>query len=210
MPPTPPARLRLLQAMIDAIWERSYGTATVEEICDRAAVGKGSFYHFFKSKTALAIAALDHLWETRSRPALDEIFSPSRPPLARFERLIGHWYTVVVELYHEKGRVLGCPYFNLGAEVASGEPELGAKVREILDRYQGYLEATLHEANARGDISTEDPANTANCLFAMIEGCSTQARIHNDPERVLHFADAFGRMIGVTLTPDLAASPATI
>jgi TetR/AcrR family transcriptional repressor of nem operon len=193
--------------MIDSIWERSYGSASVDGICERAEVGKGSFYHFFKSKTALAIAALDHLWETQSRPDLDEIFSPIRPPLARFERLIGHWYTMSLQVLEEKGRVLGCPYFNLGAEVAAAEPELGTKVREILDRFQGYLEASLHEANARGDISIDDPANTASCLFAMIEGCSTQARIHNDPERVHNFADAFGRMIGASLTPNIA--PAT-
>ncbi|MDE0827432.1 MAG: TetR/AcrR family transcriptional regulator, partial [Akkermansiaceae bacterium] len=55
----------------------------VDGICKRAELGKGSFYHFFKSKTALAIAALDHLWETQSRPDLDEIFADA------FRRMIG-------------------------------------------------------------------------------------------------------------------------
>jgi len=88
MPPPSSARLRLLEATINALWERRYGSVSVDAICLRADVRKGSFYHFFKSKTELAVAALDHLWETRSRPAIDEIFSPTRPPLARFERLI--------------------------------------------------------------------------------------------------------------------------
>lgn len=192
--------------MVEAIWERSYGAVSVDSICERADVRKGSFYHFFKSKTALAVAALDHLWETHSRPALDEMFSPVNPPLARFERLIEFWYLKSVECLRTKGRVLGCPYFNLGAETASAEPELAAKVSEILDCYQGYLEATLHEANARGDIKITDPAETAACLFSMIEGSSTQARIHNDPERVRHFAGAFSRMIGAELNPDLSGT----
>lgn len=199
------ARTRLLEAMIDAIWERSYGGVSVDAICERADVRKGSFYHFFKSKSSLAVAALDHLWESQSRPALDDIFSPTRPPLKRFELLMESWYQKSVDCLREKGRVLGCPYFNLGAEAAGGEPELTAKVSEILDRYQSYLESTLLEAKARGDVDIEDPAQTAACLFSMIEGSSTQARIHNDPERVRHFSEAFSRMIGAELCPDLGS-----
>lgn len=210
MPATSTARIRLLEAMIETIWERSYGSASVEAICERADVRKGSFYHFFKSKTALAIAALDHLWETQSRPALEEIFSPSSPPLARFERLIEFWYRKSIECQQEKGRVLGCPYFNLGAETASDEPELTAKVREILDRNQDYLEANLREAKARGEIDITSPAETAGCLFSMVEGCSTQARIHNDPERVRYFTEAFSRMIGAKLHPDLESIAAPL
>ncbi len=200
--PAPDSRTRLLESMVDAIWERSYGAVSVDAICERADVRKGSFYHFFKSKTALAVAALEHLWETQSRPALNEIFSPTCPPLERFERMIAFWYQRSVECQAEKGRVLGCPYFNIGAETASAEPELAAKVREVLARYQATLESTLHEANSRGELDIADPAATAESLFALVEGCSTQARIHNDPERVHHFADAFGRVIGAELTPD--------
>ena len=196
------SRTRLLESMLGAIWERSYGMVSVDAICERADVRKGSFYHFFKSKTALAVAAMEHLWETRSRPALNDIFSASRPPLARFERLIEFFYMRTIQCQVENGRVLGCPYFNLGAEIASAEPELAEKVCEILNRFQAFLEAALHEANSRGDIEIANPAETAGCLFAMIEGCSTQARIHNDPEKVRHFADAFGRVIGANLNPN--------
>ncbi|MCH7224988.1 TetR/AcrR family transcriptional regulator [Haloferula sp. A504] len=197
------ARFRLLEAMIGAIWESSYGTSSVERICERADVRKGSFYHFFKSKTALAIAALDHLWETESRPNLDRIFSHSQPPLSRIERLLEHGYRKTLECRAEHGRVLGCPYFNIGAEIASAEPELAAKVREILDAFQGYLEAALRDARDAGVVDIRSPDETAACLFSMLEGASTQARIHNDPERVRHFADAFSRVIGAELNPDL-------
>ena len=200
------SRTRLLEAMLGAIWERSYGAASVEAICERADVRKGTFYHFFKSKAALAMAAMEHFWERHSQPALDEIFSVDRPPLKRFERLIGYWYQHTVECQREKGRVLGCPYFNLGAETASVEPELATKVREILDRYQAQLEVTLEEARLAGDIQIGDAAETAGSLFSLIEGCSMQARIHDDPERVRHFSEAFGRVIGAPLDPDFSTA----
>jgi TetR/AcrR family transcriptional repressor of nem operon len=200
--PVADSRTRLLESMVDAIWERSYGAVSVDAICERADVRKGTFYHFFKSKSALAVAALDHLWESRSRPALDEIFSPARQPLERLERLIEYWYQRTIEYQSEKGRVLGCPYFNIGAEMAPVEPEVANKVREVLDLYQSALRRTLVDANQRGDIEIADPEETADSLFSMIEGCSMQARIHDDPERVRHFADAFGRVIGAKLEPN--------
>ncbi len=200
-----PARIRLLEAMIGAIWESSYGTSSVDRICERADVRKGSFYHFFKSKTALAVAALDHLWETESRPNLERIFSASLPPLTRFERLIEHGYRKTLECRERHGRVLGCPYFNIGAETAAAEPELAAKVRELLDAFQAYLEEGLRDAKEAGLVDITSPGETAACLFSMLEGSSTQARIHNDPERVRHFSEAFSRVIGAELHPDLDA-----
>ncbi len=198
-----PARIRLLEAMVGAIWERSYAATSVDRICELADVRKGSFYHFFKSKTALAVAALDHLWETESRPNLERVFHPSLPPLVRFERLIEHGHRRTLEVRERFGRVLGCPYFNLGAETAAAEPELAAKVREILDAFQKYLETALREACEAGLIDLDSPESTATCLFSMLEGASTQARIHDDPERVRHLADAFSRVIGAELRPDL-------
>lgn len=202
-----PARLRLLEAMVDAIWESSYATSSVERICERADVRKGSFYHFFRSKTALAVAALEHLWETRSLPALTEVFTSERTPRERIEKLIEYWHQRTIETLEEKGRVLGCPYFNVGAETAAAEPELAAKAREILDRYQDQFEATLREGKELGEFSIDDPAETAACIFSMMEGCSTQARIHNDPERVHHLTDPIGRLIGAELNPAAAAIP---
>ncbi len=74
---TADSRTRLLEAMLGAIWERSYGAASVDAICERADVRKGSFYHFFKSKAALAMAAMEHLWERHSQPASTRFFPQS-------------------------------------------------------------------------------------------------------------------------------------
>jgi TetR/AcrR family transcriptional regulator, transcriptional repressor for nem operon len=71
-----------MDAIIDLMWAQSYGSVTVDAICERAGVKKGSFYYFFKSKTELTLDALEHLW-TQVRPELDEIFSASVPPIQR-------------------------------------------------------------------------------------------------------------------------------
>lgn len=44
------AKERLLEAVIELIWTGSYGSTSVDQICERAGVKKGSFYHFFESR----------------------------------------------------------------------------------------------------------------------------------------------------------------
>src|ERR1051326_1563388 len=53
------AKERLMDAVLELIWTGSYGSTTIDQICDKAGVKKGSFYYFFESKADLAVAALD-------------------------------------------------------------------------------------------------------------------------------------------------------
>ena len=52
------AREKLMSAILELIWSGSYGNTTIDQICERAGVKKGSFYYFFDSKADLAVAAI--------------------------------------------------------------------------------------------------------------------------------------------------------
>lgn len=58
--PRPDARTRLLDAAIRIVRERGYAATTVDDLCQAAGVTKGSFFHHFASKEALAAAAAGH------------------------------------------------------------------------------------------------------------------------------------------------------
>lgn len=60
----PPARARLLDAALTLIRTVGYEAATVDELCRAAGVTKGAFFHHFKSKEDLAVAAAAHWSET--------------------------------------------------------------------------------------------------------------------------------------------------
>ena len=75
---------RLTDAALDLIWHNSYGATSVDAICERAGAKKGSFYYFFKSKAALTAAALEAEWN-KNKKNMDALFSPTIPPLERFD-----------------------------------------------------------------------------------------------------------------------------
>src|SRR5262249_3037484 len=133
------ARERLVEATIDLLWSESYGAVSVDAICERAGAKKGSFYHFFKSKDELVIAALDAHWESR-KPTLDRLFPPSVPPLERLRAYFENVYQRQTELGAKYGAPQGCFYTKLGIEV-SQQTEIGKKVQDILAAYTRYYES---------------------------------------------------------------------
>jgi TetR/AcrR family transcriptional repressor of nem operon len=56
----PDARSKLLDAASLLIRTKGYSATSVDELCAAAGVTKGAFFHHFKSKNALAVAAADY------------------------------------------------------------------------------------------------------------------------------------------------------
>jgi TetR/AcrR family transcriptional repressor of nem operon len=53
------ARSKLLDAAIEIIRKKGYAATSVDELCARAGVTKGAFFHHFPSKDSLAVAAVN-------------------------------------------------------------------------------------------------------------------------------------------------------
>lgn len=175
------AKERLMNAVGELIWTGSYGSTTIDQICEKAGVKKGSFYYFFDSKADLAVTAIDTDWEKR-RVELDSLFSPTVPPLERLRRYCDYGYRLQNELKTRCGCVLGCPLFSLGSEVSTQEGRLQKKIQEILDQKRKYLETAIRDAHAAGLIHAPNAAAKARMLYAYYQGLLTEARIQNNLE----------------------------
>ena len=57
-----PTPIRLQEALYELMWHQSYGRVTIDAICERAGVRKGSFYHAYPDKATLAIEAFEFVW----------------------------------------------------------------------------------------------------------------------------------------------------
>ncbi|MEJ1974359.1 MAG: TetR/AcrR family transcriptional regulator [Lacunisphaera sp.] len=195
---TSDANERLMDAALDLIWEESYGAVTIDDICNRAEVKKGSFYYFFKSKSELAIAALERLWNVESKPKMDSLFSPSVEPLARIAAYMNFIYASQEEIRTKHGRVLGCPVVSVGSETCActEASAIGSKIREMFSRKSRYYESAIRDALAEGSIEPCDPAEKAIAMTGLIEGTLTQARILNDLSVLKSLPDLVLRVLG--------------
>jgi TetR/AcrR family transcriptional repressor of nem operon len=198
------AKQRLMDAVSELIWTGSYGSTTIDHICDKAGVKKGSFYYFFDSKADLAEAAIEEEWQQR-RHDLDAIFSPTIPPLERLRRHCEYGYKLQEEIQAKCGCVLGCPLFSLGAEVSTQENRLQKKIQGILDYKLKYLESCIRDAHAAGLIHAPDAAAKARTLFAYYQGLLTEARIRNSLEMLKDAVQGTFELLGVKKPQEVSA-----
>ncbi len=190
------AKQRLMEAVKELIWTGSYGSTTIDQICDKAGVKKGSFYYFFDSKAELAETAIEEDWQKR-RVDLDAIFSCTVPPLQRIEKYLQYGYELQAEIKAKCGCVLGCPLFSLGAEVSTQESRLQKMIQGILDFKCKYLESCIRDAHAAGLINVPDAAAKARTLFAYYQGLLTEARIRNNLEILREAPQGTRELLGV-------------
>ncbi len=135
-----PARQKLLNAALALIREKGYASTTVDELCASAGVAKGSFFHHFNDKEALAVAAADY-W--------------SKMTGALFEAAPYHKHKDPLE------RVLGYIDFRksiLRGEVAEFTCLVGTMVQEVYESNPAIRDAcdasiSNHAAKVEADIA---------------------------------------------------------
>jgi TetR/AcrR family transcriptional repressor of nem operon len=198
------AKQRLMEAVRELMWTGSYGSTTIDQICEKAQVKKGSFYYFFDSKADLAETALNEEWAEK-RAELDPVFSPTVPPLERLRKYCGLMCQFQAEIKQKYGKVLGCPLFSIGSEVSTQEDRLQQKIEEILDYKRKYFESAIRDAHAAGLINAPDAAAKARNLFAYYQGLLTEARIYDDLEIVRGAVDGTYELLGAKKPAAIAA-----
>ena len=205
MPRVSDMKERLLDAAMDLIWENSYGATSVDAICDRAGAKKGSFYYFFKSKSELAAAALEDCWN-KKRAEMDSIFSPTVPPLERFDRYFDFVHDRLAEVQKKCGSILGCPFISVGSEVSTQDQIVRETIDRIMDRKVNYFVSAVRDAAAEGLIDAPDPVAKARALFSCYQGMMAQARIQNDIELLRGFKEVAMEVLGVKRASAISSS----
>jgi TetR/AcrR family transcriptional repressor of nem operon len=196
MPRSSTARARLIDSASQVIHERSYATASIDELCAAAGVTKGSFYYFFPSKRDLALAAIDARWAHAQTAILEPAFAPDVEPLERIVR----FFHCAAE--HQRGPVLhGCPFGNLAIEVSTQDTIIRDTVRDVFDGYCRYFEAALHEAAASGAVRTSSVPDAARALLAYFQGALLLAKTHNDATLIDELADRALDLVGAQHDP---------
>ena len=186
---------KLLNTAVELIWENSYGSISVDDICSRAGVNKGSFYYAFKSKSELAVAAFENHWN-KKRALMDQIFSSQVSPLERLENYCNRIVQDQLEKHAKIGKLCGCPFSSVGSELSTQDESIRKKAHELSERSMKYLAAALRDAAAEGTLEVKDPVELAREVFCYTAGLIMQAKIENNPAVLKCMKKGVFRLLG--------------
>lgn len=176
---TSDAKQKILGVAQSLIELHGYSALGVAEICKAAGVPKGSFYYFFESKEALALAVIDESWGAQLRD-WTRILKGEGEPLRRLRRLFDHTEECQRAGQRSCGSVSGCLFGNLTLEMSTQTAAIRERLQQIFEAQVDLVAAVVIEARDRGDIGVADAHEAARSIVAQLEGQVLFAKLYND------------------------------
>jgi AcrR family transcriptional regulator len=160
-------RARLLQAAAECFAQHGYDGTGVAEICERAGMSKGAFYHHFPTKQAMFLALLDHwLGELDGQMSALQAAAPTVPEaLRQTARVVPHVFEA------STGQM---PMFLEFLAQASRDPETWRATIEPYHRYHALFARMVAAGIAEGSLRPVDPAAAAHAILSFAVGLVLQ------------------------------------
>ena len=198
---TSQVREKLIEAASRLMWQRGFVDVGVSELCAAADAKPGSFYYFFKSKSALAVAALEAHWLRHETLVLIPAGSPKNP-LERIERYI----ELLAEHTVLDSNVMGSPFGNMSGSLGALDDVVKETLRDIYGRHYAFFADLLREAHNNRQIRVSDIDRKAKSMVALIEGSQGLAHLHNDPQLLKSLLNDLYKVVGpiksLNMTPE--------
>ena len=187
----PSAREEIVQAGLKCLVEKGFNAVGVQDITDTAGVPKGSFYNHFVSKEALGVEIVERYGANQTRREI--LTDPSVPPLQRLRRHFDRISALFAESHFKRNCILG----GFSAELANQSETIRESLRKLYGQWTRDLEATIAEAQAKGEIANKTKASDlAAFLLDSYEGALLRARVERNRkpfDRFMKFA--FGELL---------------
>ena len=172
------SKVRLLNAALDVIRTKGYAATTVDDICNAAGLTKGSFFHHFRSKEALALAAADHF-----AAMADALFdaAPYRAEQDPFDRILGY-VEFRASILRGDPPEFTCLLGTMVQETYQTHPAIRAACEKHITAHAATLEADIAEAKRRyAPTAPWTPESLALYTQAVIQGAFVLAKATGGP-----------------------------
>ena len=167
---------KILHAAKTLMLSKGYPATTVDEICAKAKVSKGSFYHAFSSKEELGLSLLEWYHQGGAEKIFGGSFNEVKDPKKKMLEFLDHVDRSSKELWSH-----GCLLGSLGTELAETNPKIRAKVSSRFNKLTLRLEEILEPAAKRNTAhGGPSAAELAEQFLVMLEGSIVLARVNKD------------------------------
>lgn len=196
---TPDARRKLLDAALGVIRSKGYSATSVDELCAAAGVTKGAFFHHFKSKDALGVAAAEH-WSAQTGALFaDAAYHDLYKPL---DRVLGY---LALRKALLQGRVpeFTCLVGTMVQETYESAPSIRAACERSITDHAATLEADIEAAmRERGMTPTWTAKSLALHTQAVLQGAFILAKAKGGAEIAADSIDHLVRYVRLLFSPD--------
>ena len=158
---------KILSAAIECFEEKGFENTPIEDICERAGITKGGFYHHFANKQELFLKMLD-AWINKVSANADLEGLPS-----------GDVYQTMLEIPRKLGPVFEetksqLPLFLEIYLRGIKDPELNKVMIKAMNMFMAFFEGIIEEGLKKKAITDSDPKELPRILFALTIGLMMQ------------------------------------
>lgn len=173
---SPPSRKKLLTAARALMLAQGFAATSLDQICEKAGLTKGCFFHYFDGKEALGKALLSE-WAQSLEDGRSALFGDAPDPLDRVYHYIDSFAALAREGSLGKGCLLGV----FAGELAD-VPQIRQACAEGFKAWSAPLARELEAARKkRAPRARFDAAALADHFVALIEGAILVAKARKDP-----------------------------
>lgn len=186
------AREKLLAAARDVIRRKGFAATSVEDLCRTAGVTKGAFFHHFRSKEALGVAAATFWAETTSAFFAGAPYHGPDDPLDRVLAYIDFRRQIIA------GDIaaFSCLVGTMTQEVYDAHPAIRDACRASILGHAATLEPDIEAAMADRGINAEwTAASLAKHTQAVLQGAFILAKATGDAETARESVDHLKRYV---------------
>lgn len=166
---------KILAAARELMLALGYSATSVDEICTRAGVSKGSFYHFFPTKEDLGLAVLNAFYHDGVDRVRDGAYIRVADPTRRLLGFFDHIESAAPEFWEH-----GCLMGNFASELGATSPAIARRIDQVFTELAGGLAPIF--APVANDAA--ESVELAEQLLMTIEGAIIIGRAHDDPGRI--------------------------
>jgi TetR/AcrR family transcriptional repressor of nem operon len=173
------SRVRLLDAALHVIRARGYSATRIEDVCAAARLTKGSFFHHFKSKEDLALAAA-----ARFATMADALFAaaPYRMATDPLDRLLGY-VDFRISILQGSLPDFTCLLGTMVQEAFDSHPDIRAACNTHITAHAAMLAQDIAEAKRR--YAPDAPWSAESLALhaqAVIQGAFILAKARQGPQ----------------------------
>jgi TetR/AcrR family transcriptional repressor of nem operon len=186
------ARTRLLEAARDTIRAKGFASTSIDDLCQVAAVTKGSFFHHFKSKEALGVAVAEYWIETTNAFFADAPYHAPDDPLDRVLAYVAFRKAIIAGAFSEFTCLVG----TMAQEIYASSPAIREACGRSIFGHAATLEADIAAAmSARGISGGWTAESLARHTQTVIQGAFVLAKAGNDPALAREALDHLDRYV---------------